>query len=723
MRRLFTLFTTFALLLSLTVSCGEDENGIVDPNTEEGSDNETGDDDGSDVILVSDVTAPTTTTPHLYKSTDGGTDLYIYHVATEAALVGEPKAAIIFFHGGGWSGGSYTTFLQHCEYLATQGIVGFTAQYRVTGSKVEDVSILDCLRDARSAVRWVKANAEQFNVDPEKIITGGGSAGGCLAAGISLSDEGIFDSTDDTSISLDIAANVLFNPVVHNVSGTNFGAYNASGVAKACEAESFAVTAFSPFSNVTEGVPPTILLLGENDEFVPSATAIEYQRMIEEVNGTCVLGFHENKAHSFYNFYVSAFGESTTTSATGFTATMPYVHDFLREQGFINDNSSQVVDWLTYGGYNNYVYVDNYFYDNSNSNVAADYAQWCSDNNYSDMPTLGTNLVTNGDFESGDYEGWMAQNDANQSIASDLSYVIDGDYSLLSSGSWQKFYQEIEVVPGVRYYFGFEGRHTKTQQEVSGEGTVNTGTFQLSLRTSPLDGNSQIVTASSINSNEDVYVWSSTAFESNITSVFFTLSLEGGFGTSDNFFFAMSKEDEETLYGSTVEGFDPLPEWTPESEEPIYEGNMLINGDFETGLTSPWVCDAGAEINTVTESYAINGYYSLLITTSWPRVYQVVQVEGGKKYKYGFKGRQLSAAGVSGGTSYGSGQRVSVSVKTGGPQGTAISNSEIGVYGAGTDTSKNGTFTVPSGTTEIYFMINSSGGYAYIDSVYMQLSE
>ncbi len=656
MRKVFTLFATFALLISLSSSCDESGDNVETPGTEEGTGGETGgesgdgSDDESDDMTEggSDITAKVTTTEYVYKTSEAGNDIKIFHVATDTALVGEPKAAIIFFHGGGWSSGSWATFQRHCDYLATQGIVCFSSQYRVTKNNTianlpEAVSIIDCLRDARSAVRWVKANAEKFNIDPNKIVTSGGSAGGCLAAGISMSDKGIVHSDDpNNDQSLDIAANVLFNPVVNNVANTGFPAYNASGVEASCTAGGFEKTAFSPFSNVGEDTPPTIFLVGEVDEFIPPTTAIEYQRRIEEKGSSCELWIHENRAHSFYNF--------NGADATGFVATMPYVHDFLRKLGFINDNDSQVTEWLAYYEFKTYSYVDNFLYDTSKATIADDYTKWCTDNSNITMKTLGTNLLTNGDFENGTLEGWTPQEDLYQNIVSDLSYVVEGNHSLLTTGSWQKIWQEVPVVAGERYYFGFTARHTKGSHAVSGEGEANTGSCQLSLRTNPLNGSAQLAVTPSISVNSDTAVWGSAVFGSNVTSVYVTLATSGGFATSDNFYIALAKDREEEITGNKVEGFDPLPEVdVPAGPKP--GENMLVNGDFESaesGATGAygWLVSAGVWV--VSPDFAIAGERTLYTKSNWSKLYQVVSLVKGKKYTYGYTGRKSTTHCASG---------------------------------------------------------------------------
>lgn len=125
--------------------------------------------------------------------------------------------AIIFFHGGGWQGGDLTQFRAACRHFAERGLVAVTAEYRMHPKGTPDFNESGesrkrvCITDAKSAVRWLKTKAAEFGIDPQKIIAGGGSAGGHLAV-LATRQTGLDDPSDDTSIDTKAAAYVLFNP-------------------------------------------------------------------------------------------------------------------------------------------------------------------------------------------------------------------------------------------------------------------------------------------------------------------------------------------------------------------------------------------------------------------------------------------------------------------------------------------------------------------------------
>ena len=89
---------------------------------------------------------------------------------TEKSLT--PLPAIVYLHGGGWTQGDKRgqgigTVLSY----ATQGFVGISVNYRL------DVDKKACIEDAKCAIRWLRAHAEQYNVDPDRIGAAGNSAG------------------------------------------------------------------------------------------------------------------------------------------------------------------------------------------------------------------------------------------------------------------------------------------------------------------------------------------------------------------------------------------------------------------------------------------------------------------------------------------------------------------------------------------------------------------
>ena len=86
--------------------------------------------------------------------------------------------AIVYLHGGGWSGGDKGQFEPQATHMATKGFVGATIQYRL----VPEATFPAPVEDTKAAVRWLRANASTYRIDTDGIGVAGYSAGGHLAA-------------------------------------------------------------------------------------------------------------------------------------------------------------------------------------------------------------------------------------------------------------------------------------------------------------------------------------------------------------------------------------------------------------------------------------------------------------------------------------------------------------------------------------------------------------
>ena len=88
-----------------------------------------------------------------------------------------PFPAVICIHGGGFRAGTREGFNGLCLQLAEKGYVAVTVSYRLAPK----YQFPSAVYDVKAAVRWMRANAEKYQIDPDRIGTTGGSAGGHLA--------------------------------------------------------------------------------------------------------------------------------------------------------------------------------------------------------------------------------------------------------------------------------------------------------------------------------------------------------------------------------------------------------------------------------------------------------------------------------------------------------------------------------------------------------------
>ena len=105
-----------------------------------------------------------------------GVELKLHVFEPEGLKASDHRAAIVFFFGGGWTGGDAKQFYQQARAMSDRGMVAFSADYRVKGRN--KTTPFECVKDGKSAIRWVREHAAELGVDPERIVAAGGSAGG-----------------------------------------------------------------------------------------------------------------------------------------------------------------------------------------------------------------------------------------------------------------------------------------------------------------------------------------------------------------------------------------------------------------------------------------------------------------------------------------------------------------------------------------------------------------
>jgi acetyl esterase/lipase len=103
----------------------------------------------------------------------GDTELKVWIFDSRQKMTEKPLPAIVFFFGGGWTGGSPTQFEPQSRHLAKRGMIAIVADYRVKTR--QNAKPADCVSDAKACVRWVRANAARLGIDPQRIAVGGGS--------------------------------------------------------------------------------------------------------------------------------------------------------------------------------------------------------------------------------------------------------------------------------------------------------------------------------------------------------------------------------------------------------------------------------------------------------------------------------------------------------------------------------------------------------------------
>ncbi|MGA3373797.1 MAG: alpha/beta hydrolase [Terracidiphilus sp.] len=220
----------------------------------------------------------------LYGTADGQPLTMDYYAPQGSGL----HPAAILIHGGGYIGGNSKNGSEAyvADFLAPAGYAVFSVNYRLAPKYPYPYMVLDVER----AVRFIRHNAKQWHVDPEKIALVGGSAGGFISnmAGIrnAPGDPHAADPVDRESakvqavVSLYAQSSFEFVPLTANV-------HQLLDPLIAREGEKAAIKEASPITYVSKDAPPFLEILGDQDEYIPFSEATNLQTALQAVGVQC----------------------------------------------------------------------------------------------------------------------------------------------------------------------------------------------------------------------------------------------------------------------------------------------------------------------------------------------------------------------------------------------------------------------------------------------------
>lgn len=222
--------------------------------------------------------------PYIYKTSAGKERQMEIFFPPNHEPAKSKVPGIILFHGGGWQSGTLQQFRAACAYFASRGLVCATAEYQMLDKTAAKLPAGEskkrvCVTDAKSAIRWFKQHAGELGIDPARIITGGGSAGGHISA-LATMNPGLNDPADPKGIDTSVVAYLWFNP--------------------AFAPDDHKDPEIDILSQMNAGLPPAISFFGDKDDWKIGWDAAHLKWKQLGVK-TIELHIAKEQKHSFFN--------------------------------------------------------------------------------------------------------------------------------------------------------------------------------------------------------------------------------------------------------------------------------------------------------------------------------------------------------------------------------------------------------------------------------------
>jgi len=235
----------------------------------------------------------------------GDARLHLHMFYPEGHAPGQKRPVMLFFHGGGFNGNARQFYAQ-ADYFSHRGAVAIAVEYRQPAKY--DNHPIECIRDGAAAVRYVREQAEDLGIDPAKVIVGGGSSGGLIAAVLAASTDFAEEPGANTAISSRPDLCISYNggtrltPMTeedHRHLEARYPEYSAAEQAAGKIDWSEYADRICPSAVADERHPPTILLFGSEDQGRYPARLLDDK--LAELRVPCRFFTFDRVGHGFFN--------------------------------------------------------------------------------------------------------------------------------------------------------------------------------------------------------------------------------------------------------------------------------------------------------------------------------------------------------------------------------------------------------------------------------------
>jgi pectinesterase len=212
------------------------------------------------------------------------------------------RTAVIIVHGGGWRSGNKSLHHPMAQQLAVKGYVCFTPEYRLSTEALFPAAV----HDLKAVVRWVKSQATHYNIDTNKLVIAGHSAGGELAAFIGATNGNIEFEGDGCATSFSSKVNAVIDmdgilAFIHPESGEGDDSKRTSAATHwfgASKKENEALwKQGSPLTHIGPYMPPTLFINSAVDRM--HAGRDDFTHILDQYNIYHQVKTFEGAPHSF----------------------------------------------------------------------------------------------------------------------------------------------------------------------------------------------------------------------------------------------------------------------------------------------------------------------------------------------------------------------------------------------------------------------------------------
>lgn len=216
----------------------------------------------------------------------------------------DPLPGLVFVHGGGWRNGDKRTskFLDPALKYAAKGYVCITVNYRLTNS----APFPACVEDVKNAVRWFRAHAEKYHLDPDRIGAYGNSAGAHLVSMLGLAGpdaklEGDGPYHDQSSLVQAVCASATPTDFLHWGKGISRGLGRPGSLLEGPEDSlEERAKAASPITYVHQDAPPFLLVHSADDRTVPINQGDDFAKALKDAGADVTYLRYEDGGHGSF---------------------------------------------------------------------------------------------------------------------------------------------------------------------------------------------------------------------------------------------------------------------------------------------------------------------------------------------------------------------------------------------------------------------------------------